>query len=97
MGNFGPRLKELREAAGLSQKQLAEKAGLSQSAIGHWEQELRKPNWDNVQSLCAALGVDCRAFAVVAKPAAPRKVGRPKKSPADKTADKTTRRPPRPG
>jgi transcriptional regulator with XRE-family HTH domain len=78
---FGARLRELREAAGLSQKALAERAGLSQGAIAHWEQGLREPSWSNVVALAEALGVDCRSFleppGKAAKAKRPR--GRPRK------------------
>jgi len=83
---FGPRLKELRERAGMSQKALADKAGISQSAIAHWEQGLREPSWSNVLALASALGVDCLAFqqppAVVPEP----KRGRPKKAEGEMSA-----------
>lgn len=79
---FGGRLKELREQAGLSQKALAEKAGFVTSAIGHLEQGLRKPAWETVLALCAALGVSCEAFNVEPKDAPAPERGRPRKSPA---------------
>lgn len=76
---LGLRIKELREKAELTQKELADKAGVSQRAISHWEQGLREPGLGAAQALAAALGVDCRAFQVEAKDAAPRGKGRPKK------------------
>ena len=60
--NFGSRLRQLREKAGLTQKELAEKAGLSQNGISQWEAGKREPAWSAVLALCGALGVDCRAF-----------------------------------
>jgi transcriptional regulator with XRE-family HTH domain len=59
---FGARLKELREAAGFSQKELAERAGLAQASVSNWEQNLREPSWSNVVALAAALGVRTDAF-----------------------------------
>jgi transcriptional regulator with XRE-family HTH domain len=55
-------LKELREAAGLTQPQLAEKAGLSKAGIADIEQGRRVPSWDTVLALATALGVSCEAF-----------------------------------
>ena len=62
MTAFGKKLKELREAAGLTQTELAKKAGLSQGGIANLEQGRTQPAWDSVQALAAALGVDCTAF-----------------------------------
>jgi transcriptional regulator with XRE-family HTH domain len=59
---FGPKLRALREAAGLSQKELAEVSGLSQNGISQWERGTREPSWGAVLALAEALGVDCRAF-----------------------------------
>jgi transcriptional regulator with XRE-family HTH domain len=71
---FPGRLRELRQAAGLTQKQLAEKAGVSQRAVSHWEQGLREPSWGNVIALGRVLGVDCTAFLL--EPASDEKPGR---------------------
>jgi transcriptional regulator with XRE-family HTH domain len=60
--NFAPRLKELREAAGLTQEQLAERAKLHKLTVAKLEQGIRQPSWVTVQALAAALGVDCLAF-----------------------------------
>lgn len=59
---FGARLRELRQAAGLTQLALARKAGLSHHAICHWEQGLREPSWSSVLALAQALRVDIRVF-----------------------------------
>jgi transcriptional regulator with XRE-family HTH domain len=59
---FGIRLKELREQAGLTQPQLAEKAGMSKGGVADLEQGINQPSWATVQKLADALGVDCRAF-----------------------------------
>src|SRR4051794_2049404 len=60
---FAGRLRELREAAGLSRKELAEKAGMqSEAGIRNLEQGIRKPAWETVLALATALGVDCTAF-----------------------------------
>jgi transcriptional regulator with XRE-family HTH domain len=59
---FHLRLKRLREAAGLTQGELAERAGMSKGGVANLEQGIRRPEWDTVQALAKALGVDCRAF-----------------------------------
>jgi transcriptional regulator with XRE-family HTH domain len=74
---FGARLKELRHAAGLTQKQLAEKAGLKYGAVRDLEQGLNGPTWETVLALGSALGVDCTAFTKKAARRAPEKRGRP--------------------
>jgi putative transcriptional regulator len=87
VNHFATRLKDMREAAGITQKQLADRAGLSQRAISHWEQGLREPSWLNVVALAAALGTDCRAFLQepTGPPAEPQR-GRPAKTPPDESA-----------
>lgn len=81
---FAGRLRELREAAGLSRKELAERAGMkSEAGIRDLEQGLRIPGWDTVLALADALGVPIQAFREEpAEPASvePRKRGRPRKS-----------------
>jgi transcriptional regulator with XRE-family HTH domain len=74
---FGERLKELREAAGLTQPELAERAGLNRFGIAKLEQGVREPTWATVQALAKALGVRCSAFEAVAEaPTEPPKLGR---------------------
>jgi transcriptional regulator with XRE-family HTH domain len=92
---FAARLKELREAAGLSQKALADRAGLSQRAVSHWEQGIREPGWSNVLALARALGVDCRAFDQKPAPRPETRPGRPAKptpEPAEPTRKRERRR-----
>jgi transcriptional regulator with XRE-family HTH domain len=79
---FGDRLKELREAAGLSQEGLARAAGISTSAVSKLEQKLVDPGWQTVQALARALGVSCQAFesdAPVEQPESPARKGRKRK------------------
>src|SRR2546429_576058 len=45
---FGPRLRELREQAGLTQEQLAERAGVKRDAVARWERNNREPSWGNI-------------------------------------------------
>jgi transcriptional regulator with XRE-family HTH domain len=60
---FAGRLRELREAAGLTRNGLAELAGLkSEAGIRNLEQGIRKPSWETVVALCKALGVTADAF-----------------------------------
>lgn len=42
---------------GISQQKLAELSGVSQTAIYHWEKGLRKPKFEQIRYLAAALGV----------------------------------------
>jgi transcriptional regulator with XRE-family HTH domain len=59
---FATRLRELREAAGLTQVQLAERAGLHLHGLTKLEQGDRAPSWSTVLALAEALGVECTAF-----------------------------------
>lgn len=53
-----PTLKDVREAAGLTQVQLAERAGLTQQVISSLEGgRIRRPSWHVVAKLSQALGV----------------------------------------
>lgn len=54
---FGARLKNLRQAAGLTQAQLAERAGVASSLIGHIENGKREVGIGKVWPLARALGV----------------------------------------
>ena len=60
---FGLCLRELREAAGLSQAQLAERAGMHLHGVTKLEQGYREPSWATVLALAKALGVSTDAFA----------------------------------
>jgi transcriptional regulator with XRE-family HTH domain len=78
---FAGRLRELREASGMTQKQLAEASGLKEGGIRDLEQGRRGPSWETVLALAKALSVDCLAFTTppAAEAAAPRPRGRPRK------------------
>src|SRR5262245_8671721 len=76
---FGARLKELREATGLSQRDLAAKIGTSQKAISHWEQGQREPGWFNCIALAKALGISLDVLATEPAEVPEPKRGRPKK------------------
>src|SRR5262245_5404023 len=59
---FAARLRQLREAAGLTQAELAERAGLHLHGLTKLEQGYREPAWSTVKALAKALGTDCLAF-----------------------------------
>src|SRR5687767_14883788 len=61
---FAKRLKELREAAGLTQAELADRAGLHQFGVAKLEQGLREPGWATALSLAKALGISVADFVV---------------------------------
>lgn len=82
-GNFGLRLKELREQAGLTQPQLADRAKLSKAGVADLEQGRREPSWSTVQALCAALGVSCEAFNQEPADRPETRPGRPRKATAE--------------
>jgi transcriptional regulator with XRE-family HTH domain len=87
---FDSRLRELREAAKMTQEQLAKAAGMSLAGIAQLERGRRaKPAFDTIQKLAAALGVGVEAFfaeSVSDAPAPGR--GRPRKTPAAAKAPK---------
>ncbi len=79
---FGARLKQLREAAGLTQAELAERAGINRYSVAKLEQDLYSPTWPTVQALAKALRTNCLAFEGTVEPPAekpPAKKGRPRK------------------
>ena len=54
---FRGRLRIAREKNSLTQAELAEKTGLPASSISHFEKGPRKPSFDNLRRLAAALNV----------------------------------------
>jgi DNA-binding XRE family transcriptional regulator len=77
---FGSRLKELREAAKLTQGQLAAAAGMSTGSVANLEQGFRKEaTYETRRKLAAALGVDVPAFDSPADDRPPSGRGRPRK------------------
>ncbi|WP_372348586.1 helix-turn-helix domain-containing protein [Streptomyces sp. KL116D] len=54
---LGPRLRELRRAAGLTMEELAEASGVSARAISDMEQHSRTPQPRTLAALAAALKV----------------------------------------
>ena len=59
---MGRTLREMREAAGLTQFQLAERAGMVLSALARIERGARSPGALTVLALWRALGGDCETF-----------------------------------
>lgn len=59
---FARLLREARKQASLSVAELAAKASLSREAIRLYENSTRRPTWDAVQQLAAALGISTEAF-----------------------------------
>jgi transcriptional regulator with XRE-family HTH domain len=80
---FAGRLKQLREAAKLTQEQLAHLAGMHKFGVAKLEQGLREPAWPTVLALAKALSVSCEAFVDETgskQPAMKRARGRPSKA-----------------
>ena len=84
--NFAGRLKELREASGLTQPALAERAGLSKDGIAHLEQGRREPSLATAVALAEALGVRLEAFLTPPAARPPQGRGRPRKQETPKKA-----------
>lgn len=59
---FGRRLRELREAAGVSVYRLAQLAGVTRQQLGRLESGARQPSWDTVCKLADALGASTEDF-----------------------------------
>lgn len=55
--DFGKRLKDLREAAEMTQAKLAELANMDPSAVAHLEAGRRKPSFHNIRRLAKALNI----------------------------------------
>lgn len=50
-------IREIRESRNLTQRELAERAGFQPSTISHFETGKRRPSWENLLKLSAALEV----------------------------------------
>jgi transcriptional regulator with XRE-family HTH domain len=77
---FAGRLRELREAAGLTQQQLAERAGMQTNTIARLERAEREPAWKTAIALAQALGVSCEDFLQEPADRPPQGRGRPPKA-----------------
>jgi transcriptional regulator with XRE-family HTH domain len=60
---FGERLRELREAIGMSEAKLAEASGITFGSIHGYGLDRRKPSFEAVVKIARALGSTCEAFA----------------------------------
>jgi transcriptional regulator with XRE-family HTH domain len=78
---FKDRLRELRQAAGLSRNELADKVGgeTTGRTIEGLEQGRRLPGWEMILRLSTALGVECSEFTRQPGALPPPRAGRPKK------------------
>lgn len=56
------RIKQLREAAGLSQRELGERIGISGPAVAMWESGENRPSLTNLEKLADVLGVSIDAI-----------------------------------
>ncbi len=59
---FAEALTTIRTAAGLSVPDLARSSGLSDDVLRQYESGARRPTWDSVQKIAAALGVPTDTF-----------------------------------
>lgn len=60
--NIGEQIKNIRKAAGLTQKQLAEKAGVAAISIQQYERGVREPKLEAVRRIAIALGITVYDF-----------------------------------
>jgi transcriptional regulator with XRE-family HTH domain len=60
---FAAKLRELRDAAGLSEARLAKAAGMNVGTLHGYGLSLRRPSFANVLKIARALGTTCEAFA----------------------------------
>lgn len=62
-------IRELREAAGLTQVQLAHEVGVTPSAVYNWERGRNEPKASEVRSMARRFGVSMDAIAFEAEAA----------------------------
>lgn len=60
--DFSARIRQLREAAGLSQNELARRAGIAQSSLSYLESGAKSPNVETLLRICQALGITLSEF-----------------------------------
>lgn len=83
----GQKLRQLREAAGLTREQMAARAGTTAQYISHLENGVKQnPAFDLVERLAEGVGATCKDFIGDTEPPPdpppPAKPGRPKKADA---------------
>jgi transcriptional regulator with XRE-family HTH domain len=59
---FAERLRQLRQAAGLTIQALADRAGMHREGVAQLERNKRRPGWESVCALADALGVSTETF-----------------------------------
>lgn len=77
---FGARLRELRVAAGLTQRQLAERLCANVGWLSRLEGGIQEPPFSTALALAEVLGVDLAAFLKPPAPAPRPRRGRPPKT-----------------
>jgi transcriptional regulator with XRE-family HTH domain len=78
---FAEKLRQLREAAGLSESKLADASGVTFASIHGYGGSRRKPSFSAVVKIAKALGVTCEAFADCEDVISDGKAKRPPKKP----------------
>mgnify|MGYP005765305223 CR=1 FL=1 len=68
---LGQRIRERREALGLSQEQVAEGMGVSRQAVGKWESDDARPSTDNLLRLSSLLKMEVQELAAGQAPSPP--------------------------
>lgn len=79
--HFAARLRELRQARGLTQRQLAERAVLSVFTLRDYEQGKSAPTLPVAAALADALGVSLDGLTRPPQVVEGKRLGRPKKNP----------------
>lgn len=60
MNKFAGTLIDVRNALGLSQVDLAKRLGVTAECVSQWENDRRRPDYDRIQKVIDAFGVDPR-------------------------------------
>jgi transcriptional regulator with XRE-family HTH domain len=95
---FGEKLRQLRDAVGLSEVNLAAASGLPFGTVHEYVLGRRTPSFPNVLKLARALGTNCTAFAdcddmVGDEPAKPRSPAKGRGRPANDEHARATKKP----
>lgn len=77
VGEFGQRIRRLREGARLTQEQLGERLGVTATAVSHWERGRSQPPAVDVPRIPLALGVTiCELYGIEEGHTRPQRPGR---------------------